>query len=65
MKKINIPYFNIKGECNAKTIKKAIEILNNKYLIDWCYMEDKDRIELLEISASLTNILFKMEEINK
>lgn len=61
MKQIKIPYYSIKGECNAKTIRNAIEILNKKYLVDWEALDDKAKLEILETSASLTDILFHLE----
>ena len=61
MKQIKIPYFSIKGECNVETIRKAIEILITKYLHDWEVLDNKSKLEILETSASLTDILFHLE----
>lgn len=60
-KTYTIPYYNIKGNGNKNTIKKAIELLNDQYMINWEVMNDDDRIKLLETIASLTRIYLDME----
>lgn len=59
-KAYTIPHHNLVEGNNRQTIKKAIELLSNKYLIDFAFMENNKRIEVLETIANLTHIYFNM-----
>lgn len=55
-----IPYHNKSEGNNRNTIRKTIELLSNDYLINFNFMENEQRIELLENIVNLTNIYFNM-----
>lgn len=57
-----IPIYGINGKRNNQTIKNAIELLNGKYVVDFEFMSEQDRIKTLECIASLADIYFNMEE---
>lgn len=56
-----VPYYNMSDGNNRNTIRKSIELLSNKYLIDFNFMNEDDRIALLENIVNLTNIYFNMD----
>ena len=56
-----IPYHTMGNTPNNKeSIQKAIRFLSDKYLIDNPYMEEYDKIALLECIVDLTHIYFNM-----
>ena len=55
-----IPHHNLVEGNNKQTIKKAIELLSNQYLIDFEFFEDRKKIEVLETIANLTHIYLNM-----
>lgn len=59
-KQYTIPYYSMNESNNKKTIKKAIELLSNDYLINMAFLENERRIELLETIVNLTDIYFNM-----
>lgn len=59
-KQYTIPYYSMNESNNKKTIKKAIELLSNDYLINFAFIEDQRKIEFLETIVNLTNIYFNM-----
>ena len=60
-KTYTIPFYNMNGNNNKTTIKKAIELLSADYLINHEFMETPQRIEELECIVNLTNIYFNMK----
>lgn len=62
MKTFTLPYYNTKGESNKTTIKKALEIILDHYIVNFEVMEQRELNETLETIANLTYIYFNMEE---
>lgn len=55
-----IPHHNMSEGNNKQTIKKAIKIISEQYLVDFAFMENQDRIEWLETVMNLTHIYLNM-----
>lgn len=56
MNKIQLPTNNKTNTTNATTLKNAINKLSDYYMIDSPYMENDDKIKLLETIVDLTNL---------
>lgn len=62
MRICKIPYYGMNEENNKTTIKKAIDLLSNDYMLNFAYIDNEKRIEMLETIVNLTNIYFYMED---
>ena len=61
MKIISIPYYNKHNTTNKESLKKAIKILSDDYMINNEVMEIGDKLDLLECIVDLTNIYLYIE----